>query len=236
MGADDRHEELVRYLLGDVSEEDAQRLEAGYLEDDPRFLDLLAAEDELFFDYAQGALSDGDRRRFERRFLQDEEGRRRLARSRAVIGALGSPRARRPALWLGLPAAAVLLLAVWWALRSGPLDDPVRGVAGTWTPGPRVDPVVVLVPGGEVRVYLPQDAARLTLSLEPPQPRPNAEWRLELRAVESAVVWKGNPVPGGARTLKVEIPTRGLSEDEYLLTLSDRDEALAVYSFVLVRD
>jgi len=235
---DDRQDERIRYLLGDVSEEDAQRLEAEYLEEDGAFDALLAAEDELFFDYARGGLSDGERRKFEARFLHDDEGRRRLARTRVVSKAL-RPRSalRRPSVWIGLAAAALLVLAFWSIVRRGPVDDPDRSIAAVTPVPPRANPVVVLTPGAEARVYVPADAPTLTLEITLPEARPDAPWQLVLSTADGASVWRSeNPIRSAVRTLKVEIPARGLAEDEYALVLSDGGGAPAVYGFVLLRD
>ncbi len=59
---------LRRFLLGDLSAVETERIEAGALEDDDLFDQLNAAEEELIDDYALGRLSRNETRRFEEHF------------------------------------------------------------------------------------------------------------------------------------------------------------------------
>lgn len=59
--------ELVRYLLGDLSEEEAAHIEKRMFEDDECFDTLVALENQLFDDYVQGLLLDSQRAQFKRR-------------------------------------------------------------------------------------------------------------------------------------------------------------------------
>jgi hypothetical protein len=76
---------LVRYLLGDLPEEQRLQVEARFLGDDQHYEQLLALEDELFYDYAQGKLSPGERRQFEERFLASGRNRGRAILSSALV-------------------------------------------------------------------------------------------------------------------------------------------------------
>jgi hypothetical protein len=75
----DKENLLIRYLLGDLAEEEQQRVERMFLGDDQQYERLLALEDELFYDYTQGKLSQRERARFEERFLSSEPNRKRVA-------------------------------------------------------------------------------------------------------------------------------------------------------------
>jgi hypothetical protein len=122
------HETIVRYLLGTLAEDEQARLEEEYFRDDRAFEHVLAVEDELLHDYAQGGLDADERRRLEERLLRTPEGQARLSRARALLAELPSAgaearagaRARRiPMPWL---AAAAVLLAVWagwWVAGRG---------------------------------------------------------------------------------------------------------------------
>jgi|GEM_PF-1663503 len=68
-----------RYLLDDVSEEERQAIEERFLQDDDFFDEMLAVEDELYFDYRQDRLSTGERAVFERKFLRSAEDREKSA-------------------------------------------------------------------------------------------------------------------------------------------------------------
>ena len=116
----------TRYLLGTLPEDERLRIEQAFVADDDAFDEMLAAEDELFGEYARGTLAPDERAAFEARFLASPEGRRKLAFAAALMEALDrhpasrAPRAAgslmrfpldRP--WLpALLAAAVLVLAV----------------------------------------------------------------------------------------------------------------------------
>jgi anti-sigma factor RsiW len=76
-GEADNEKLLIRYLLGNLPEEQWLQVEKEFLSDDQRYERLLALEDELFYDYAQNKLSPGEREQFEKRFLSSERNRKR---------------------------------------------------------------------------------------------------------------------------------------------------------------
>jgi anti-sigma factor RsiW len=80
----DNEKLLVRYLLGNLPEEQQLKIERMFLRDDHDYERLLALEDELFYDYAQGKLSPSERKQFEERFLASEENRRRAMLASAL--------------------------------------------------------------------------------------------------------------------------------------------------------
>jgi hypothetical protein len=69
---------LTMYLLGSLPEEQRLQVEAEFLSDDHRYEQLLALENELFYDYAQNKLSPGEREQFEKRFLSSELNRKKV--------------------------------------------------------------------------------------------------------------------------------------------------------------
>src|ERR1051325_10693415 len=73
-----------RFLLGDLPEEQKAQLEERFFTDDDYFEYMLAVEDELIDDYAQGALTGRERERFETYFLNSPERRSRLEFARAL--------------------------------------------------------------------------------------------------------------------------------------------------------
>jgi hypothetical protein len=80
----DNEKLLVRYLLGNLTEEQRLQVEGEFLSDDQSYERLLALEDELFYDYAQNKLSPGERERFEKRFLSSERNRKRAILASAM--------------------------------------------------------------------------------------------------------------------------------------------------------
>ena len=81
---------LTRYLLGQLSEEEQQRIEELYFTDDEIHEQLVALEDELRFDYAQGKLNHREREQFEKRFLASAEDREMSAFASALASAFSS--------------------------------------------------------------------------------------------------------------------------------------------------
>ena len=80
----DNEKLLIRYLLGSLPEEQRLQLEEEFLNDDHRYEQLLALEDELFYDYAQNKLSPGEREQFEKRFLSSERNRKKAVIASAL--------------------------------------------------------------------------------------------------------------------------------------------------------
>jgi hypothetical protein len=76
---------MTRYLLGGLPEEEQALLERQLLSDDDCFEELLALEDELRYDYAQGSLSAEERERFENRFLRTRVDRNRVETAQAIL-------------------------------------------------------------------------------------------------------------------------------------------------------
>ncbi|MET0623268.1 MAG: CHAT domain-containing protein [Pyrinomonadaceae bacterium] len=89
-------EQLVRsYLLGELAQERARRLEERLLRDDEFVEQVLLVEDELIEDYALGELGPDVRGRFEKHFLTTPKRRRKLMmveglRERAAVAAAGA--------------------------------------------------------------------------------------------------------------------------------------------------
>lgn len=76
---------MIRYLLGEATEQEQQRLEEQFFADDERYQELLAIEDELRYEYAQGGLAPEQRKSFEKRFLNSAEDRQKVALAKAVL-------------------------------------------------------------------------------------------------------------------------------------------------------
>jgi hypothetical protein len=76
---------MTRYLLGDVSEEEQVQLEEQFFADDERYQQLVALEDELRYDYAQGTLNPRQRGLFEKRFLTAPAEQKKVELAKAVL-------------------------------------------------------------------------------------------------------------------------------------------------------
>lgn len=115
----------MRYLLGEISDEERTALEEEYFSQDESFQRLKEAEDDLVDAYARGTLSPERRTRFEERYLTTSAGRERLEFAQALGSVLARDRpgqaslpprpARATPRWptwaAGLATAAAVVLA-----------------------------------------------------------------------------------------------------------------------------
>ena len=76
--------QLVRYLLGDLTEQEQVEVEERAFRDQHYLLEIEAVECDLIDDYVRGALSEHQRRQFEERFFASAERRHKLKFARAL--------------------------------------------------------------------------------------------------------------------------------------------------------
>jgi hypothetical protein len=81
MKASTPENELSKYLLGNLSEEEEQALEQRFFADEGLFSELLAVEDELVDQYVEGNLKNTG---FEKKLLASAEGRQKIENARAL--------------------------------------------------------------------------------------------------------------------------------------------------------
>lgn len=77
---------MVRYLLGDLTEEEQARIEERFLTDNEYFEQLRAVEDALFDDYAQGVLNEYERSKVEGLLLSSPRQAREVDFVKDLIG------------------------------------------------------------------------------------------------------------------------------------------------------
>src|SRR5262245_30384417 len=114
---DDRHEAVVRYLLGELTEQECDELEGAYFAITDGFEELQVVEQELMDVYVAGELFAERRLRFESRQVPGEHRDVRFARALRVVLRGRQPfvaRAEVRGRWLlvsSTAAAAVLSMA-----------------------------------------------------------------------------------------------------------------------------
>jgi hypothetical protein len=87
-----RQEDLiVRYLLGDLSEEEQVRVEERFFTDDEYFEQMCAVEDALVDDYVQEALTEAERRKVESLLLSSPQQAREIKFAGELIGHISKP-------------------------------------------------------------------------------------------------------------------------------------------------
>jgi hypothetical protein len=215
--------ELIdRYLLGELSDEERDRLEGDYFADPVLLEELHAARDEMIDAYLRGELPPGRSERFERYFMASPRRRERVEFAKALMqvhAARTSPAAteeRRDATswWqalfalffahrqLAFAAAALILVAVgsWVAFRlyssrgQGGGDDRLASVRPEQTPpAPVPSPQPEATPSGVTT----EPAAAPTPAPPPEQTRtpvPRRESRVLAFALTSGLV-RGDDEP-----------------------------------------
>lgn len=88
----------MQYLLGLSSPAECEKIESEYFDNKSAFEEMLTAENDLIDAYARGALTDEERRRFEKRFLCSSSGRDRVEFARAFAGIVSATRPVEPKL------------------------------------------------------------------------------------------------------------------------------------------
>src|ERR1044071_283605 len=76
-----KHEEenlALRYLLGDLSEDEKQQVEGRFFNDDNYYESLLVAEDELIYNYLRGGLSQHEGELFDRQLASSARRREKV--------------------------------------------------------------------------------------------------------------------------------------------------------------
>jgi anti-sigma-K factor RskA len=235
------HNELRKYLLGDLTQEARQRIEQRLLTENNFLEELLLGEEELIDDYVVGDLSDEDRLKFERHFLSTPERHQQLRFARALSryasnsaekAGSKSATAHTPA----PPTWAERTRAFWnsraWALAAMALAFVV--IAGSWlwlsrprTSSPQTFATIILPAGlstraegaqaSKVRLPLNADALRISLML-PEGTTPAASYRVEL--VNESGEARSLKVAGqDAQAVSVLIPAGQLARGRYALKL-----------------
>src|SRR3712207_334898 len=77
--------EIRSYLLGELAQEEARRIEERIVRDDDFVEQVQLVEDEMVEDYARGSLGARERERFERHFLSTPRRRRKLTMVKGLM-------------------------------------------------------------------------------------------------------------------------------------------------------
>lgn len=204
---------LRRYLLRDLGHGDVQEVERRIFFEDLFFKRADIVESELIEEYVRGALSESDRRKFERNYLCTAERRRQVQltrslaelRPRRTAPAVMAPSASRPRsgpasrstgawAWGAVAAAAVMVFALGvsrsslWPSRAWPSKAP-RNYLGAGAPQPPVPSTV----DRDLDADAPGARGLPTLILPPPA----SSMRVRLR---SAGEITGNRYPAALET------------------------------------
>jgi len=232
---------LQAYLLGKLTEPEAEQLEARLLEDDDLFSQMETAEDDLFDAFARGTLDAGDRERFLERFGADHQRRRfaeafvARASSRKVV-----PFVQRR--WVELAAAAGLVIAVGaYLLPRGTVTDQAstatRSTPVTAAPAAPITPSVSLAlgssraTGAPAKVTLDRAAARVDfrIRLNPADKYP--AYAAQIRSRSDLIIWGDVVQPsteGGDLIVHATVPVDRLPPGTYEIAVRGGANAAAL--------
>jgi hypothetical protein len=220
---------LRRYLLGELSEEETERLEPRLLEDDRLLEQMEAVEVDLLAEYAQGELTREQEREVRRRLIATEDGKARLAMVRS-LHRIGQEKPRWRSSWYVPTAAlaAALLVAVVGTsvlpdLQGPPGNNIGKAVVSTPTPDP--GPPKGATPGQ-------QTVEPVTETQEVVEPAPPVKAKPEPVVVE---VPFGSAQRGNEEQEILEILQRVVPKnaEEVVLRVPLREEAFTSYKAVL---
>ncbi len=96
--SENRRRLLIRYLLGDLNEDEQGRIEERYFADNDFYTQLLVAEDELIDSYVLAELSRDDRERFELVYLSNPHRLKKVESSRTVLNLIAGQLPRHTSL------------------------------------------------------------------------------------------------------------------------------------------
>ncbi|HEX9984265.1 MAG TPA: zf-HC2 domain-containing protein [Thermoanaerobaculia bacterium] len=239
---------ITRYLLGNLEEQEQDRLEQQYFTD-PELLALVeATEDDLIDAYIRGELSAADRARFESHFLRSRRRRERVKTAEALLARLPSKSSRAP-VWFAFAAALALMFALWRgekpkelpvAAKPAPVQQQVR--QQVQKPAPQIATVLVtliLTPGvtrGEIeppRLDLRQQVDTVVLE---PVVEGNGPFSATIRIGERELWSAMGLARGNGHPLRVQVPAPLFATGDHLLTLRDASgEIIDDYLFFVIR-
>jgi hypothetical protein len=220
-------DELLRsYLLGDLPDDEADRLEGRLLAEDELFELAEAVEAELLAAGARGELAEGERERVLLRLASSPRGRERLALARSLLSAARDPQApaavlpfqrraaapARPALrWAALAAALLAAAGLSWYA----LERPHGGESAPWIAQERPAPAhPVGAPGSAAGQPAPTKVV-LQLAL------------MTLRGAEPVHPLR---VPPGAQVVELQLGVEGMEDlRSFHVTVHDALQGGAVW-------
>jgi hypothetical protein len=137
----EKDEVLLRYLLGQLSEAEQERIEKSYFNDDGFYEQLEIVEDDLVDAYVRGTLAGSTRERFEKYYLSYPDRQEKVAFAREWKSLVSAPTAKRrkPFSWADVfknrlvlvPLVASVLLVIgtiWLGLQMVRLNEELQRV------------------------------------------------------------------------------------------------------------
>lgn len=227
------HDITRRYLLGQLTDDEEQKLEERLLSEDDLLKEVELARDELAQDYASGELTAKERKWLQENFLASPEGKQRHEFARTFdqyVRNHPAQRQKKPGLierlqtlWnsqlqlrVATSTAAVLVVAVIIYSIIPPTPQAFASLTVPYSAG-----TTRSVDAGSVQnVNLREkDALKLTLMLPPQAASPGSTFRVEVGLSDNNVTETFTPSAQDAQSITVEIPAGQLPRGPYSATI-----------------
>lgn len=230
-------EALTRYLLGESSPEERDRIEEDYFGDDDALARMQNAESALFEAYVEGQLSPERRQRFEQNYLSSEEGRLRVFTARQLASSQPHAQPASRSWRAPLAAAAAIILATGgyslWRLQEGrsePTPEVSRPVRrpDILLPAP---PMVYELTEARTRssaaapspLVIPQGTPTVSLRTPPLPTTDQRGYRVTIETPDGGAVFTATevaPDPLDATRLRILVPAAALRDGDYIVKVA----------------
>ena len=232
--SDNDQAHIRQYLLGNLSDDEQEKLEERLMVEDDLFDELEISKGELVEEYRAGELSQKDRQWFEQHFLASPDGRQRHAFAVAIECLERLPANAEPApqrltfrdkleAFFGTPRLATAALVtigavflvgiVWLIIPRGPQ----KFVAVSLTSN-----AITRATGADqyTRIQMQSDVSELRISLALPQPgAPGSTYRVQLD--NRLEVKNLEPSAHDSNVVSVVIPRQQVPPGQYALSLTE---------------
>lgn len=227
------HDITRRYLLGQLTDDEEQKVEERLLSEDDFFQEVELTKDELAQEYASGELTGKERKWLQENFLASPEGKQRHEFAKSFDNYVKNHRAQhpkstslierlrnllnQPKFLTAASTAAVLVIAVgvYWQIQKPPTPRTVANLTVTSSQGTRsTDPG-----SGLQSIKLKEDALSLTLML-PQAASLGSAYRVELLRTDNNVTQTFDTRAQDTQSISVQIPAAQLPRGLYVATVS----------------
>ncbi|MGA2601275.1 MAG: hypothetical protein ABSH09_30290 [Bryobacteraceae bacterium] len=235
---------MKEYLLGVLNENDAARIEEEYFADPAFFESVCSAEEELIIEYLKGELSLPERERFEARYFQNPELKKRFD----AVQIRNPGRSRKSFhLWKLAAGAAFLVfcgVAFWvWVpgrhsgpqtvAKAGPPATPIAILTVHLTPG------LLKSIGSRQMEFTPPPGGSVQLLFELPGRRSPLDCEIVISKIDSddrqETVWSSGGLKtetaGTGQQARAGIDSARLGPGDYMARVLSGGSVLETYSF-----
>jgi hypothetical protein len=240
---------MLRYLLGDLSEEEQFALEQEYFADSEKFEQVWALENELVDDYVRDRLPKQERALFERNYLVSPKHRERVAAARHLLQAADVSLSEEnvpaekpvksgvwvnwlallrpsPLAWAGL-ALLFLALGGWWYFRTISYEQIAGTTPPSSLPNTQIPTSPTPSPSSPASTTTPTPVASPLQSQATPSARPSMPVVLAFALLGRGSRAEGNPqqlvIPNGTKQVRLQMKLDQTESQAYQIRLRNVD-------------